>query len=252
MPRPTMPGDEEPRRPRKPPVPVKVEIRRTVEALMTKLFRPEHLGVIEAETKAELVSLLAKGLAQNLRAVECLLRRQADRGDGHAHGPLDESEEKDEMLTALPLKLQRAVLVDLKAVADEKSAKRLTKALARPFFDAVPSAKIYDSIRRCEKRLLLEGLRIRVLRDLVLDFGAKKNEAAKMSELAIVKRLTKIDFDLSATLHRLPRYEDDLPKDDFWLWLYRRLKRRHDRPYRVTRFIDATKQPPTGWKSDNE
>ena len=216
-----------------------------VRSLLTDVH-PECRAVLEAEP----VSLLIDAMARNLSATELIVQRfqemQGALDERKAHQ--DKSEEKDEMLTGLPVKMQRAVLVDLKVVPDKKAAKRLTKALARPYFDAVPSAEIYDSIRRCEKRLLLEGLRIRVLRDLVLDFGAKKNAAAKMSKLAIVKRLTKIDFDLSATLHRLPRHEDDLPKDRFWLWLYHRLKRRDDRPYRVTKFIDATKQPPTGWE----
>lgn len=198
------------------PIPIHSEVR----ALLTKLFRPKYANVLDGE----LVSLLADGIAHTLRAIEFLLKAEANKHDDpHDGSVIDhmENEKKLELLKGLQIDVLRELAWSFRVTPRRTTLTKMRSKIAiSELFDEVS----LDAILNSKKTELLKGLQIGVLRGLASTFevASEKKLANMRSKIAIAELFDEVTLrDILVHLQN----GDLLPKSDQWLTLCRLLKR---------------------------
>ena len=163
----------------------KVDIRDEVEALLTRLFLPKYEDVLSGW----FLSIIAKGMAQNLGAIESELKQEVARRQT--------ADFKLRLLTGIPIDVLREMALTFGVASEKKLDKmrlnlnlRQLKIAIADLFHEVPLDDIrgrllldYDN----EKLEFLKGLPIGLLRDWASRFNlASEKKLNKMrSKIAI-------------------------------------------------------------------
>lgn len=98
----------------------------------------------------ELVSLLSAGIAQNLSAIECLLKREIDKDDPDDGSIIDhmknESEKTMEFLKRLQIDILRALASSLGLATKGRLGRMQSKIAIAELFRDVPLEHIKDAL----------------------------------------------------------------------------------------------------------